>query len=153
MNIVSEIRNWAESFLGEGLFVVDVEWKTGSKKIVVYIDGDAGVPIEQCRQLSRYISGKLDELDYGDEAYQFEVSTPGVDVPLSLHRQYPKHIGRELAVKLKSNTELLGRLTEVNNTGIALMLKDKKKGYLKDATVKAIAFEDIAESIVQISFK
>lgn len=153
MDIVADIKNWADSFLQADLFVVDIEWKMGSRKVIIYLDGDQAVTIEQCRQLSRHLSEKLDELDYGDEPYQLEISSPGVDKPLKMFRQYAKHIGRELIVKLTSNTELLGKLTEVNNNHITLMFKDKKKGYLKDATTKEIAMDEIAESIVQISFK
>jgi ribosome maturation factor RimP len=153
MDIVAEIKKWSETFLDAGLFVVEVEWKTGSRKVVVYLDGDLSVTIEQCRQLSRHLSEKLDELDYGDEAYQLEVSSPGADKPLKVNRQYGKHVGRELMVKLTSNTELLGKLMEVNEDHVVLMLKDKKKGYPKEITTKEIPFNDIAESVVQISFK
>jgi ribosome maturation factor RimP len=153
MNIVADILSWADQFLPEGVFVVHAEWKTGSKKIAVFIDGDQPVTIEQCRQLSRHLSEKLDELDYGDAAYQLEVSSPGVDKPLKMPRQYAKHIGRELKVRLLGNTELTGRLLELGSDRISLLLKDKKKGYPKEATVKEIAFGDIAESTVQVSFK
>lgn len=153
MDIVSQLRAWAESFLEPGLFIVDIEWKTGSRKVTVYLDGDQPVTIEQCRQLSRHLSEKLDEVDYGDTAYQFEVSSPGVDKPLLLQRQYAKHQGRELLVKLNSNSELLGRLESVGENEISLRLKDKKKGYHPGGTVKEIPFSEIAESTVQVSFR
>lgn len=154
MDIVSQIREWSKAFLTneEGLFLVDIEQKAGSKKISVYIDGDSGVNIEACRRLSRMLSEKLDELDYGDTPYYLEVSSPGVDRPLQFSRQYSKHVGRELKVNLKAKTELEGKLEEVKGDEITILLKDKKKGY-KDATAKTIAFDDIADSTVIISFK
>jgi ribosome maturation factor RimP len=154
MDIVSQIREWSEAFLKEeeGLFLVDIEQKVGSKKISVYIDGDQGVNIEACRRLSRTLSENLDSLDYGDSPYYLEVSSPGVDRPLQFSRQYNKHIGRELKVNLTAKTELEGKLEDVNEKEITILLKDKKKGY-KDATAKTIAFNDIADSIVIISFK
>lgn len=152
MDIINQIKQWAEEALQEGHFLVGVEQKQGSKKISVFIDGDKGVNIEACRLVSKAISAKLDELDYGDEAYYLEVSSPGVDRPLIMQRQYPQHIGRELSVKLKGNNELTGKLMTVNELGITLLLKDKKKAY-KNATEKSLSFDEIAESNVLISFK
>ena len=134
------------------MFVVEIEQKPGSHKISVFIDGDESVNIESCRLLSRYLSEMLDELDYGDKAYYLEVSSPGVDNPLILPRQYKKHIGRELLVKMASQTEILGKLVALNEDGITILLKDKKKLY-KDANEKEIPFEEIVSTMVQISFK
>lgn len=152
MEVLTQIADWSSAFLPEGLFLVDVEQKTGSQKISVFIDGDKGVDIADCQKLSRHLSEKLDELDYGAEPYYLEVSSPGADKPLKVTRQYPKHIGRELFVKLTAETELTGKLEEVTEQGITLSLKDKKKGY-KDAPQKQIAFADIAEASVILSFK
>jgi ribosome maturation factor RimP len=152
MDILSEIRTWSSDFLPADLFLVDVEQRTGSEKIRVLIDGDNGVDIEACKRLSRHISEKLDELDFGAEPYYLEVSSPGADKPLLVQRQFPKHIGRELHIKLNAQTELTGKLESVSDNGIALALKDKKKGY-KDAPVKDIDFADIAEATVILSFK
>ena len=152
MDIVSQLTTWSTELLPEHLFLVEVEQKQGSKKISVFIDGDKGVTIEDCRVLAKALNARLDELDYGNEAYMFEVSSPGADRPLKLQRQYTQHIGRELLVKLTGNNELLGRFERTTKTGIVLALKDKKKGY-KDATEKEVAFDEIAQASVQISFK
>ena len=153
MNIVQQLTNWTNEFLPPHLFLVEVEQIQGSKKIAVYVDGDNGVRIEDCRVLSKSLNAKLDEMEFEAEPFYFEVSSPGVDKPLIMMRQYPKHIGRELMIKLKSNTELFGKLTDVSSNSITIMFKDKKKGYLPNATQKEIAIDEIAESIVQISFK
>lgn len=152
MDIIRQIAEWSNGFLEKSMFVVDIEQKPGSSKISVFIDGDTGVNIESCRLLSRYLSEMLDELDFGDKAYYLEVSSPGTDRPLTMPRQYPKHSGRELLIKMHSQTELLARLKEVSEEGIVVELKDKKKAY-KEAKEKAIPFEEIASSMVQISFK
>lgn len=152
MDIVSQIKEWSDAFLSEEFFLVDIEHKEGSHKISVFIDGDNGVDIEPCRLLSRHISEKLDELDFGAEPYSLEVSSPGADRPLLVQRQYPKHVGREFLVRLAAQTELTGKLEEVTETGIVLALKDKKKGY-KDAPLKNIAFSDIEEATIILSFK
>jgi ribosome maturation factor RimP len=152
MDIISSIKQWTEAALQEGYFLVEAEQKAGSKKISVFIDGDKGVNIETCRLISKVLSEKLDEMDYGDGAYYLEVSSPGADRPLLQPRQYPKHIGRELQVKLVGNNEIIGKLQEVTPEGIVLLLKDNKKGY-KQATEKTISFNEIKESNVLISFK
>jgi ribosome maturation factor RimP len=152
MDIITQIKDWSTAFLPQEYFVVDVELNERSKKLSVFIDGDKGIDIETCKNLSRHLSEKLDELDFGSEPYSFEVSSPGADKPLTVARQYPKHIGRELDIKLLAQTELLGRLESVSDNGIVISLKDKKKGY-KDAPQKEVAFADIAIASVVISFK
>lgn len=152
MDIVSQIKEWTEAFLPQELFLVDIETKAGSSKVCIYIDGDQGVDIPACQKLSRHLSDKLDEQNYGEEPYYLEVSSPGADRPLLKFRQYPKHIGRELFVKLTAATELTGKLVAVNENEITLALKDKKKGYV-NAPEKNIPFADIAEASVILSFK
>ncbi len=154
MDIIEQIKTWSNDFLAAHLFVVDVEWKVGSKKISVFVDGDNGVSIDECRLLSKHLSGKLDEIDYSDGAYILEVSSPGVDKPLTFLRQYAKHIGREFKITLNQNTELFGRLEKIEGETLTLHLKDNKKAYVaKEPIFKTIEFGDIKESIVQISFK
>lgn len=152
MDIISEIRQWVEDAMQEGYFLVDVEQKAGSKKISVFIDGDMGVNVEVCRQISKVLSEKLDEKDYGESAYYLEVSSPGVDKPLKWQRQYPKHVGRELEITLTGNNVIIGKLENVSEAEITVLLKDKKKSY-KAAIEKTIPFSEIKESMVLISFK
>jgi len=130
-----------------------VEYKPGSRKLLVYIDADGPLTIEQCRLFNRYLSEKLDEIDFGDEKYTLEVSSPGADRPLLNPRQYNKHTGREFKIILKTNTELIGKLTQVNNQEITVLLKDKKKGYnSKEPSEKKINFNDILQATVIINF-
>ncbi|OYU94249.1 MAG: ribosome assembly cofactor RimP [Bacteroidetes bacterium B1(2017)] len=153
MQIVEQIKEWSAEVLEPSVFVVDVEFKPGGGKLLVLIDSDGPLTIEQCRTLNKHLSTKLDETDYGDTPYTLEVSSPGVDRPLLLARQYQKHIGRELKVTLKAKTELLGKLIEATETSIQLHLKDKKKAYLaKEPSFKTISLDEIEETLVQVSF-
>lgn len=153
MDIASQIMLWSAEVLEPQVFVVDVEFKPGKGKLLVLIDSDEALTIEQCRALNRHLSAKLDEADFGEHAYTLEVSSPGVDRPLKLRRQYDKHLGRELKIRLKAQTELLGRLEGIEGDHIQLLLKDKKKGYqAKEPVIKSIPFNDIEEAIVQVSF-
>lgn len=154
MDIIEQLTIWTNEYLSSHLFLVNIEWKIGSKKVTIFIDGDNGVSIDECRMLSKHLSGHLDELEYGEEPYTLEVSSPGADNPLKLFRQYSKHIGREMKVILLQNTELLGKLIKIEDNTITLHLKDNKKEYkAKEITLKDINWNDIKECTVQISFK
>jgi len=153
MQIAEQIKSWGQEFLPADVYVVDVEYKVGNKKLSVYLDADDALTIEQCRLFNRHISEQLDSLDFGDQAYTLEVSSPGVDRPLVLQRQYPKHIGREISIKLKAQNTLIGKLLKVEADSITILLKDAKKGYkAKEPIEKDIHFSDIEESTILVSF-
>jgi ribosome maturation factor RimP len=156
MDLVTNIRQLAESLLSnDSLFIVDVSavMKRKPGKILVVLDGDAGVSIEDCADLSRKLSESLDTLPEMDENYLLEVTTPGLDQPLKLHRQFKKNIGRVLKIKLKEeNKPAEGMLTMVTDNTITLSQKSGKgkKAEEKDIT---IPFETIDKAFVTVSFK
>ena len=153
MQIVEQIKEWSAEVLEPSVFVVDVEFKPGGGKLLVLIDSDGPLTIEQCRSLNRHLSNKLDETDYGDTPYKLEVSSPGVDRPLQLARQYNKHIGREFKIILKAKTELEVKLIGIQENVLNVQLKDKKKAYqAKEPSFKDIPMEDIEEAFVMVSF-
>ena len=138
---------------GTPFFLVELKVKTGNR-IMVFIDGDQGVTIDDCANLSRYIESKLDR---NVEDYSLEVSSAGADAPLKFKRQYPKHVGRTLRLKLRDNIELQGELTAVNESGIIVKTLEKQKtpeGKQKRVTVeKGLSFDDILEARIELSFK
>ena len=105
MELTEKIRDLAQATLtDENLFIVDVIYslKQGpSKKMMVIVDGDKGVTIDDCVYISRELSKILDETNLVDDHYLLEVSTPGLDHPLKLKRQYKKNVGRSLKVHFK----------------------------------------------------
>ena len=82
--------------------VVDVEFKKeGQDKILrVYIDKDGGVDLDDCEKFSRALEAVLDEEDFIEEAYNLEVSSPGLDRQLKKEREFLHYIGRKVDVKL-----------------------------------------------------
>lgn len=153
MQIVEQVKEWSAEVLEPSVFIVDIEYKPSGGKLLVMIDSDESLTIEQCRKLNKHLSNKLDELDFGDTPYKLEVSSPGIDKPLLLERQYPKHVGRELQITLKAKTELLGKLIAFANGVLTLHLKDKKKDYnAKEPVIKEIVLADIETSLVMVSF-
>jgi ribosome maturation factor RimP len=139
----------------ESHFVVEVklEEKAGKQRLLILIDADQGVTIDTCAKVSRRVSEDLEALDLVGEAYVLEVSSPGLDYPLSTLRQYHKNLGRDLKVTLSSGSDLQGNLKEIGETFLKMTVKKKEKG--KKATEEEIAvpFEDVKKAIVQVSFK
>ena len=124
-------------------YVIDVE-QHGSQSLTIYIDSDSGVTFDKCTQVSRYLEKHLEEEGLVSGDYVLDVSSPGVERPLMLWRQYPKHKGRDLLVTLKDGNVVEGKLTEVNMDSLLFETE-------KTQTVE-IPFSDIDKSIVQIRF-
>ena len=135
-------------------FVVDaiVTARKGPKKVLVIVDGDEGVSIDDCANLSRELSKTLDEFALlGEESYLLEVSTPGLDQPLKLHRQFKKNVGRKLKVKQKEKTEE-GTLLNVTDEAITLS-RETGSGKKKELINIDINFSQIEKAFVLVSFK
>jgi ribosome maturation factor RimP len=88
-------------------FLVEVQVRNerGGKMVQLFIDTDRGITIEQCAEVSRDLSKVFDDERLFDGNYQLEVSSPGIDRPLRLLRQYPKNIGRRFRVKFAGESE------------------------------------------------
>jgi len=154
MDIAAEVKRIAESVLANSSqFIVDVivSSKHGPKKILVLLDSDGGISIDECADLSRALSKHLDEVTWLEESYMLEVSTPGLDHPLKLQRQYYKNIGRRLKVKIKEKTEE-GKLTAVADEKIILE-QEAGSGKKKEIKTIEIPFTDIEKAFVLVSFK
>jgi ribosome maturation factor RimP len=142
-----------EKFSEEGFrdcFLVDVEIKGGSRASV-YIDSETGVGFAECRSVSRFLEGKIEEKGLMNPDYKLEVSSPGVDRPLRYRKQYPKHKGRELKVELADEVKK-GRLVEIGGESIVLEITvgSKKKA---EKIREEINFDSIKSAKVLISFK
>jgi ribosome maturation factor RimP len=154
MGLEEEIKNIASRKLTDPAhFIVEVvvSARKGPKKLLVIVDGDQGVSIDDCATLSRELSKELDESPLVDEAYTLEVSTPGLDQPLKLKRQYVKNIGRRLKVKLADKIEE-GKLDAVNDEAITL-ISETGTGKKKESTSININFAQIEKAFVLVSFK
>jgi len=136
----------------EDLFLVGVKMHP-SGKLEVLIDGDNGVSIEDCVAISRYVGFQLEEEDAISHAYRLEVSSPGVDMPLTSARQYRKNIGRAVQIRLQDGATKEGELLEVTGEYITIAEKIKEKGKKAVENQRAIPFENITTIKVLISFK
>ncbi len=154
MDLVEEIRNLVAWNLSADKFLVEVlvSGKKIPKRVLIIIDGDHGVTIDDCAELSRNLSKEFEERRFfGDENYILEVSTPGLDQPLKLKRQFYKNIGRSLKVKLQEVQEE-GKLKEVDEEHIVLV-QETGPGKKKELKELRIPFSEIEKAFVMVSFK
>ena len=126
---------------------------TDSFKVIVNLDGDEGVALQDCIDVSRAIDSKLDR---EEQDFSLEVASVGVGSPLKMVRQYKKNIGRTLIVKLESET-IEAELVEANDNFIILSWKSrepKKLGKGKETVQKRqeIPYTEIKEAIVTVTF-
>ncbi len=153
--LTDKIKRLAETHLkDESFFIVDVISKgvSGKTKFLILLDGDKGVNIDDCADLSRKLAGEIELEDLIDFAYVLEVSSPGLDHPISSKRQYIKNIERRLKVKLSSETIVEGQLRSVSEDEIVLATEKKvdKKKVIEETS---IPFSDIEKANVLVSFK
>lgn len=98
------VEDIVQELLSDEYELVDVEYvKEGSVRYLrIYIDKDGKMSLQDCEQLSRKISDKLDEIDPIVENYMLEVSSPGLDRVLKKERDFVRECGKEVEVKLYS---------------------------------------------------
>jgi ribosome maturation factor RimP len=133
------------------VFLVNVKIKP-TNNIKVYLDADTGLSIELCARITRKLRKEIEEKGwYGEGDFSLEVSSPGVDEPLTMLRQYQKNVGRKLEVTLLDEQVLTGTLKKANNDTIEIEVTEGKG---KKATVKIMELltAQIKKAIVQIVF-
>lgn len=113
---------------GTDRFLVDVKLSYG--KLSVFIDKPSGITIDECTELSRYLVNELEPAGFFD-THEFEVSSPGMDQPLKVYKQYLRRIGRELKVTTADGKLHKGKLLSADNDGFELLetieTKENKK--------------------------
>ncbi len=167
MDLKEIIEEWVNGMLvadqlESELFVVEVT-VTGNKaltKITVLLDGDRGVDIDRCARVSRRLGHHIEEQNLIETPCVLEVSSPGLDLPLKLKRQYTKNIGRKVRVLLTDGSTKTGRLEAVEAAHILLVEenKSKPKGAAKSALKEdsaatiPVAWGNISKTNVLVSF-
>ncbi len=143
-----------EKLKGSDQFVLEVK-ELPKARIQVFLDSDSQLTIARCAEISRYLEAHLEEEGLVPEHYNLEVSSPGVDRPLQLKRQYVKNKGRKLEIKTKTGETKKGILKDVKEEGIVLEKekKEKKKTKEQTGTEEQIDFDQIERAKVLISFK
>ncbi len=136
----------------DDLFIVSVKFlKNGVLEIL--LDGDQGISIDDCVKVSRHVGFHLEEENVIETAYRLEVSSPGIDSPLELPRQYQKNVGRNVKVKLADGNKREGKLVSVSDSAIVIEEKVKEKGKKAVEVQTELPLDQIKETKVLISFK
>ena len=155
MTFKEKVNALVEEALSErpSVFLIDLTI-TDAFKIIVSLDGDNGVALQDCIDISRAIESNLDR---EEQDFSLEVASAGVSSPLKLVRQFKKNIGRTIKVKTISSEEIEAKLSMADDEKITLewqAREPKKIGKGKETVDKKleIPYENIKEAIVIISF-
>lgn len=108
---------------GSDKFLVNMKI-TPDNRIFVDIDGDNGITIDDCIELSRTIENQLNR---NEEDFELNVSSSGADAPLKMPRQYRRHIGRDLSVETFEGKSYEGSLTDCDDQQFTILIKGTKK--------------------------
>jgi ribosome maturation factor RimP len=110
----------------------------------VLVDRDGGISLDDIAEVTRAISKALDTDDVmGDGAYMLEVSSPGVDRPLTLPRHWRRNVKRLVAVTLKAGGKVTGRIKSASDDAAELDV---------DGAVRMVAYADVEKAKIQIEF-
>ena len=134
-------------------FLVDLNVGSGNK-IRVEIDGDRGVKIEDCVNISRHIESNLDR---DEEDFELTVSSAGMDQPFKILRQYQRYLSRMVEVKTKNGEKIKGKLLKATQEEVELEISSKEKiegKKKKQLVIKTInvPMEQVKETKVIIVF-
>lgn len=118
-------------------------------RITVVADSDDGLNLDSAAALSRSASELLDRVDGDATPYVLEVTSPGVDRPLTTEKHFRRARGRKVELTLSDGAELTGRLGETSDGTVRLVVR---KGRGADLSVRELSMEDIAKAVVQVEF-
>jgi ribosome maturation factor RimP len=129
-----------------GLELVDIDYKTGGNFLRVFIDRPGkGVSMDDCSKLSRALSSELDTNDPIPHRYNLEVSSPGLDRPLKKEEDFIRHSGKLAKIiliqPLNEQTAFTGRIGEVQNGMVKIILEDMESVWLPLSQVKKAHLE------------
>ena len=122
-----------EALRGTSMYVVEVDVRgaRGSQVVDVFVDADEGVGVDQLAKVSRDVGFLLETEDIFESKYNLNVSSPGLERPLQIPRQYRKNIGRELVVEYEPDGEespafAVGTLERADEDNFILELSDEE---------------------------
>jgi ribosome maturation factor RimP len=156
MNIEDQIKaleQKVETLIREesGVFLVEVRIKP-TNNVKVFLDADSGVSIDKLVSYNRKLYRDLEENSFfPGRDFSLEISSPGLDEPLKLYRQYVKNIGRPVEVIRKDGVKTEGKLVSASETEIVVE-EEKGKNKKKELVPHTILFDNIKTTKVQIKF-
>lgn len=131
--------------VGFDLEELDVQQSGRRRQLKVVIDADDGVDLDDIADVSRALSEVLDEYDHVlVGSYTLEVTSPGVDRPLTKQRHWRRARNRLARILLTDGGELLGRVGRAEESGVWV---------LADGRVRRLIYGDIERAVVEVEFQ
>ena len=133
-----------------GLDLEDVQLRPAGRRTLVrvLVDQDGGVDLDTVAEASQAIGDVLDESNaMGESPYVLEVSSPGVDRPLTEARHWRRNATRNVKIELKDGNTIVGRIVGINDEDVITIKKADKA-----ETETTINMNDVARAIVQVEF-
>ena len=124
--------------------LVDVEYvkEAGNWYLRFYIDKEGGITVDDCEAVSRIFSDKLDELDFIEDAYIMEVSSPGLGRPLKKEKDYARSMGKEVEIRtyrpINKEKEFYGILSAYDESSVTITTEDQKEQTFEKADIALI---------------
>jgi ribosome maturation factor RimP len=129
---------------------VVVDTRTRPPRITVIADGDDPLDLDTIATLSRSASDLLDGSDLLDairDRYVLEVSSPGVDRPLTSEKHFRRARGRKVEIAMSDGSQLTGRVGETHDGAVAVVVRAGR-----DWTVREVPLAEIVKAVVQVEF-
>jgi ribosome maturation factor RimP len=118
-------------------------------RITVVADGDEPLDLDSIASLSRSASELLDRVDDKAAPYVLEVTSPGVDRPLTTEQHYRRARGRKVELTLSDGSQLTGRLGETHGGTVRLVVREGGKA---NFSVRELPLDGVAKAVVQVEF-
>ena len=136
-------------FARAGYEIEDVEIDTAARppRITVVADGDDPLDLDSIAELSRSASEALDRIDA--PPYVLEVTSRGVDRPLTTEKHFRRARGRKVEVTLSDGSQLTGRLGEIHDGTVRLVVREGAK---PNFSVRELPVDGITKAVVQVEF-
>ncbi|MDG1911922.1 MAG: ribosome assembly cofactor RimP [Flavobacteriaceae bacterium] len=153
MNFRSKVETLLEASLEENSSLFLIQLKIGSdNSIHITLDGDQGVTLKDCMNVSRAIEHNIDREEFD---FSLEVASAGVGSPLLNSRQYIKNVGRKLRVELTDASSLEGILTAADDQEFTLEWKQREpkpvgKGKVTVTKQKSLSYKEINNAKVLV---
>lgn len=126
---------------------VVIDTRARPPRITVIADGDTALDLDTIAALSRSASALLDSLESIQSSYVLEVSSPGVERPLTTEKHFRRARGRKVELSLSDGSRLTGRLGETRGNSVTLVVRDGREW-----TVREVPLDEIAKAVVQVEF-
>jgi len=128
---------------------VVIDARSRPPRITVIADGDTALDLDTITTLSRSASTLLDAVKSIAGGYVLEVSSPGVNRPLTSEKHFRRARGRKVELALADETQLTGRVGEITDNTLMLVVRDDQA---RDWAVRPVPIDEIRKAVVQVEF-